>query len=230
MADTPSSSEITGWLTQWREGDERARDQFFAVVHPQLRQIATRLLEQERREHTLEPNAVVSELCLRLIGNQPISYQDRAHFYAIAAQTMRRILIDHARARVAGKRGGPQRRVPLSDIEGWSAVVPSEDLLDLDTLLLALESADPRAARVVELRFFGGLREEDVAEVLQGVRHHGEAGLEGRARLARGTARLTRVRFGCWTPREWRHDGDGTERTVAVDSGRTGLFHPGSPS
>ncbi len=167
MADTPSSAQITGWLTQWREGDERARDQLFAVVHPQLRQIAARLLEQERREHTLEPNAVVSELCLRLIGNEPISYQDRAHFYAIAAQTMRRILIDHARARVAGKRGGPQRRVPLSDLEGWGAVVPSEDLLDLDTLLSALEVADPRAARVVELRFFGGLREEDVAEVLQ---------------------------------------------------------------
>ncbi len=139
----------------------------FAVVHPHLRQIAARLLQRERREHTLEPNAVVNELCLRLIGNQPISYQDRAHFFAIAAQTMRRILIDHARARVAGKRGGEQRRVPLSDVEGWSAVVPSEDLLDLDTLLSALEVADPRAARVVELRFFGGLREEDVAEVLQ---------------------------------------------------------------
>ena len=140
VADTASSAQITGWLTQWREGDERARDQLFAVVHPHLRQIAARLLEQERREHTLEPNAVVSELCLRLIGNQPISYQDRAHFFAIAAQTMRRILIDHARARVAGKRGGQQRRVPLSDVEGWSAAVPSEDLLDLDTLLSALEA------------------------------------------------------------------------------------------
>ena len=166
MADTSSSAQITGWLTRWREGDERARDQVFAVVHPHLREIAARLLQRERPEHTLEPNAVVNELCLRLIGSQPISYQDRAHFFAIAAQTMRRILIDHARARVAGKRGGDQRRVPLSDVEGWSAVVPSEDLLDLDTLLSALEVADPRAARVVELRFFGGLREEDVAEVL----------------------------------------------------------------
>ena len=129
-------------------------------------QIAARLLQRERRDHTLEPNAVVNELCLRLLGSEPIPFEDRAHFFAIAAQTMRRILVDHARARVAEKRGGEQRRVPLSDVEAWSAVVPSEQLLDLDTLLLTLEQADPRAARVVELRFFGGLREEDIAQVL----------------------------------------------------------------
>ena len=166
MTEIPHPAEITGWLTRWREGDEQARDRLFTVVHPQLRQIAARLLQRERRDHTLEPNAVVNELCLRLLGSEPISYADRAHFFAIAAQTMRRILIDHARARVAEKRGGEQRRVPLSDAGGWSAVVPSEQLLDLDTLLSALEQADPRAARVVELRFFGGLREEDIAEVL----------------------------------------------------------------
>ena len=108
----------------------------------------------------------MNELYLRLIGSQPISYQDRAHFFAIAAQTMRRILIDHARARVAEKRGGEQRRVPLSDLEGWGAAASNEQLLDLDTLLSALASADPRAARVVELRFFGGLSEEEVAEAL----------------------------------------------------------------
>jgi len=160
-------AEITGWLTSWRAGDERARDRLFSAVHPHLRQIAAGLLRRERRDHTLEPNAVVNELCIRLIGSQPISYQDRAHFFAIAAQTMRRILIDHARARVAGKRGGPQQRVGLSEIAGWGARAPSEQLLDLDTLLSTLETADPRAARVVELRFFGGLREEDIAEVLQ---------------------------------------------------------------
>jgi RNA polymerase sigma factor (TIGR02999 family) len=167
VADIPPPAQITGWLAQWREGDARARDQVFAAVHPHLRQIAARLLQRERRDHTLEPNAVVNELCLRLIGSQPISYRDRVHFFAIAAQTMRRILIDHARARVARKRGGEQQRVPLSDVAGWSAAIPSEQLLDLDALLSALEAADPRAARVVELRFFGGLREEDVAEVLQ---------------------------------------------------------------
>ena len=167
MAHVPEAAEITGWLTRWRSGDAQARDRLFAVVQPQLQQLAARLLRRERPDHTLEPNAVVNELYLRLIGTQPVSYQDRAHFFAIAAQTMRRILIDHARARVADKRGGDQRRVPLSAVEGWGAATSVDALLDLDTQLSALAAADPRAARVVELRFFGGLREEDVAEVLQ---------------------------------------------------------------
>jgi RNA polymerase sigma factor (TIGR02999 family) len=167
VAQIPPPAEITGWLTRWRTGDEEARDRLFAVVHSQLRQLAARLLRRERPDHTLEPNAVVNELYLRLVGNQPISYQDRAHFFAIAAQTMRHILIDHARARVAGKRGGEQRRVPLTDVDEWQAGISNEQLLDLDTLLSVLALADPRAARVVELRFFGGLCEEDVAEVLQ---------------------------------------------------------------
>jgi RNA polymerase sigma factor (TIGR02999 family) len=164
---TPDPTQITGWLTRWRTGDEQARDHLFEVVHPQLRHLATRLLHRERPDHTLEPNAVVNELFLRLIGSQPISYQDRAHFFAIAAQTMRRILIDHARARVAGKRGGEQRRVSLSAVDGWEAATSGEQLIDLDNLLSALATADPRAARVVELRFFGGLPEEEVAAVLQ---------------------------------------------------------------
>jgi RNA polymerase sigma factor (TIGR02999 family) len=167
MAHIPDTAEITGWLTRWRSGDAQARDRLFAVVQPQLQQLAARLLRRERPDHTLEPNAVVNELYLRLIGTQPVSYQDRAHFFAIAAQTMRRILIDHARARVADKRGGDQRRMPLSAVDGWEAVTSVDALLDLDTQLSALAAADPRAARVVELRFFGGLREEDVAEVLQ---------------------------------------------------------------
>ena len=167
MAVIPDAAEITRWLTRWRTGDEDARDQLFAVVHPHLRQLATRLMRRERADHSLEPNAIVNELYLRLIGSQPITYQDRAHFFAISAQTMRRILIDYARAKVADKRGGAQRRVPLSDVAGGVVATAGEQLLDLDTLLSALATADPRAARVVELRFFGGLREEDVAEVLQ---------------------------------------------------------------
>lgn len=167
MGAIPDAAEITGWLTLWRTGDAGARDQLFAVIHPHLRQLATRLMRRERADHSLEPNAIVNELYLRLIGSQPISYQDRAHFLAIAAQTMRRILIDHARARVASKRGGAQVRVPISDVAGAIASSVNEQLIDLDTLLSALAAVDPRAARVVELRFFGGLREEDVAEVLQ---------------------------------------------------------------
>jgi RNA polymerase sigma factor (TIGR02999 family) len=167
MSEIPDSAEITAWLARWREGDQQARDRLFAVVHPQLRQLAARLLQRERRDHTLEPNAVVNELCLRLLGSAPVSFENRAHFMAIAAQTMRRILIDHARARVAGKRGGAQRRVPLSAVDGWDATTSSEELIDLDTQLSALAVVDPRAAQVVELRFFGGLREEDVAQALR---------------------------------------------------------------
>lgn len=167
VTNLPESTQITGWLADWRAGDDLARDRLFTVVHPQLRALAARLLQRERRDHTLEPNAVVNELYLRLMGGQPISYQNRVHFFAIAAQTMRRVLIDHARARVAEKRGGPQERVGLSAAERATPAAPSELLLDLDTLLSALATRDPRAARVVELRFFGGLREEDVAEVLQ---------------------------------------------------------------
>jgi RNA polymerase sigma factor (TIGR02999 family) len=102
---------------------------------------------------------------VRLLGTEPITYNDRAHFFAVAAQTMRRILID-ARARVADKRGGIQQRVSLSAVDGWNPIARSEDLLALDEVLAKLEKADPRAARVVELRFFGGLSEDEVAEVL----------------------------------------------------------------
>jgi RNA polymerase sigma factor (TIGR02999 family) len=166
MAAIPEAAEITGWLVRWREGDERARDRLFSVVHPYLRQLAWRMLQRERRDHTLEPNAVVNEAYLRLIGHEAVSYQDRAHFLAIAAQTMRRILIDYARARVAEKRGGAQQRVSLSVVDAQGHATSSEELLDLETHLTALAAADPRAARVVELRFFGGLTEEDVAEAL----------------------------------------------------------------
>ena len=166
VEQTPLSQQITRWLGDWRQGDNDARDRLFAVVHPELRQIAARFLHHERPDHTLEPNALVNELCLRLLGGEPIAYQDRSHFLAIAAQTMRRILIDHARARVAGKRGGEQQRVSLSAVEGWNPIVQNADVLALDEVLSMLGQADPRAARVVELRFFGGLREEEVADVL----------------------------------------------------------------
>jgi RNA polymerase sigma-70 factor, ECF subfamily len=160
------SGEITAWLTNWRSGDEGAGERLFGVVYPELRQIAGRFLHHERLHHTLEPGALVNELCIRLLGSEPIAYRDRAHFFAIAAQTMRRILIDYARARTAEKRGGEQKRVSLTAVDGWSPVAGSEDLLALDQVLSKLEKADPRAARVVELRFFGGLQEEEIAEVL----------------------------------------------------------------
>jgi RNA polymerase sigma factor (TIGR02999 family) len=166
MDKAPDLQHVTQWLAAWRHGDERARDQLFAAVYPQLRQIASRFLQHERGNHTLEPTALVNELALRLLGSEPIGYSDRTHFFALAAQMMRRILIDHARARVAGKRGGVQQRLNLSSVEEWQAAPQSEDVLMLDEALSNLEQADGRAAKVVELRFFGGLREQEVADVL----------------------------------------------------------------
>ena len=157
---------ITVWLARWREGDQHARDQVFGVVHSRLREIAANLLQRQRGDHTLEPNALVNELCIRLFGNQKINYNDRGHFFAVAAQTMRRILIDYARAGLAEKRGGDQQRVSLSGVGDWTPIALNEDMLALDATLSKLATLDPRAAQVVELRFFGGLEEEQVAEVL----------------------------------------------------------------
>ena len=162
----PPPEEITVWLTRWRNGDQHARDQVFGIVHSRLREIAANLLQGQRPDHTLEPNALVNELCIRLFGSQKINYNDRAHFFAVAAQTMRRILIDHARAGLAEKRGGEQQRVSLSGVDGLAPVSLNEDILDLDEALSKLATLDPRAAEVVELRFFGGLEENQVAEVL----------------------------------------------------------------
>ena len=149
-------------------GTSEARDRLFAVVHPQLRALAARLLQRERRDHTLEPNAVVNELYLRLIGgsarlvpgSRPLLRDRRADDAADPDRSRSRACRREARWSAAAC------RVVRG---GWlaAAATSSEQLLDLDTLLSALATADPRAARVVELRFFGGLREEDVAEVLQ---------------------------------------------------------------
>jgi len=163
----PDPQQVTEWLAAWRTGNLDARNQLFAVVYPQLRQIAARFLRQERADHTLDPTALVNELALRLLGSAPLAYKDRSHFFALAAQVMRRILVDYARARMAGKRGGVQQRVTLSSVaDDLGAAPQSEDLLVLDDALSNLQRADPRAAHVVELRFFGGLHEEEVAEIL----------------------------------------------------------------
>src|SRR4051812_6205097 len=119
---TPSPEQITVWLARWRGGDQHARDQGFGVVPSRLREIAANLLPGQTGGHTLEPNALVNELCIRLFGSQKINYNDRGHFFAVAAQTMRRILIDYARAGLAEKRGGGQQRVSLSGVGGWTPV------------------------------------------------------------------------------------------------------------
>ena len=167
MHSTPQPPpEITVWLTDWGKGDAQAGERLANAVYAELRQMAARFLNNERAGHTLDPNALVHELWMRLVGGDPVAFQNRAHFWAIAAQSMRRILIDHARARARNKRGGPQQQVSLSAVDGWNPVTLDEDLLDLDQALSKLAGADSRAARVIELRFFGGLPEEEIAGAL----------------------------------------------------------------
>ena len=161
-----TSEQITLWLSRARAGDVSARDQLFAAVHDRLRRIAIDVFRHERPDHTLEPNALVNELYLRLFRDESKSFSDRAHFFAVAAQTMRHILIDYARAGVTRKRGGRQQRVSLSDLIPSTVGAGPEEVLALDAALSRLAALDPRAAQVVELRFFGGLQEDEVAEVL----------------------------------------------------------------
>jgi RNA polymerase sigma factor (TIGR02999 family) len=163
---SPSKPEITALLADWRAGRTGADDRLANAVAPELRNIAARFLRAERSNHTLEPNALVNELWLRLMTGKPVTFHDRLHFYAIAANTMRRILVDHARARIAEKRGGPQQQLSLTAVEGWSPVRLNEDLLQIDQALSKLEKKDARAATVVELRVFGGLLEQEIAETL----------------------------------------------------------------
>ena len=160
-----SHEQITRWLGLWRQGDEQARDRLFAALQPELRQIAANLLQRERRDHTLEPNALVNELCLRFFANQPLSYQNRAHFFAIAARIMRRILLNYARDQHREKRGGKAVQISLSEVSVASFGVP-EELIALDEALKRLSLEDERKGRVVELRYFGGLENDEIAEVL----------------------------------------------------------------
>lgn len=162
MAQEPQS--LTLLLGQWRKGDQEAGNRLFAATYDQLRRLAAWHLQQERPGHTLQATALVNELYLKLFGGQPVEWQDRAHFFAVAAQQIRRLLIDHARARLAEKRGGGCLRVSLTDAEGL-AVPWEEDVTALHEALDRLAALDPRSAQVVELRFFAGLTEKEAAEV-----------------------------------------------------------------
>jgi RNA polymerase sigma factor (TIGR02999 family) len=162
---TPSSKPLTKLLQAWSEGDEASRDQVVSLVYGDLRRRAARHLRAERRGHSLQPTALVHEAYLRLIDQTRVQWQNRAHFFAVAAEVMRRILVDHARRRGAAKRGGPACAVPLDDDV---AAAESRDIgmVDLDDALTELARLDPQQGRIVELRFFGGLSIEEAAEVL----------------------------------------------------------------
>jgi RNA polymerase sigma-70 factor, ECF subfamily len=164
----PNPGELTQLLIAWSQGDERALEQLAPLVYAELRKLAHRYMTRERAGHTLQTTALVHEAFLRLIGSPQESWQNRAHFYAIAAQMMRRILVDYARANSRAKRGGETTRVALEEVD-FLVSKPALDLdvIALDAALEKLAEIDPRRSRVVELRFFGGLSVEETAYVLQ---------------------------------------------------------------
>ena len=158
-------ADVTQLLQQWSDGQEQALDRLLPQIHAELRQLAASYLRRERADHTLQPTALVNEAFLKLVDQRAARWQNRAHFFGIAAQAMRRILVDHARAHAASKRGGAMRKVPLDDAS-LTGPGPDVDLLALDEALTRLAALDPQQSRVVELRFFGGLTMEETAEVM----------------------------------------------------------------
>lgn len=159
------AERVAALLESLRAGDAAAREQLIALVYPELRQIAARYLRVERPDHTLQPTALVHETYARLFANRDVDWKSRAYFFAAVATEMRRILVDYARARNAGKRAGKQVRIPLSQAEEVG-VAPNEDLLALEEALVRFIELEPRAGRVVELRFFAGLDDRETAEAL----------------------------------------------------------------
>jgi RNA polymerase sigma factor (TIGR02999 family) len=156
--------EITGLLRAWENGDREALDRLMPIVYDELRRGARNYIRRERASHTLQPTALVNEVYVRLVDITSVRWQDRAHFFAIAASMMRRILLDAARARATGKRGGGELRITLH--EDLLASNQAAGLIGIDDALQALSKLDSRKAQVVELRFFGGLSVEEMAEVL----------------------------------------------------------------
>jgi RNA polymerase sigma-70 factor (ECF subfamily) len=162
---TPSPQEVTQLLNDWTNGSEAARDELMPLVYGELRRLAHRHMGRERPGHTLQTSGLVNEAFLRLVDQTNVHWKNRAHFFAIAAQIMRRILVDYARSRLYAKRGGGARQVSLDEglivSEGRSA-----EVIELDDALKGLAAIDQRKSQIVELRFFGGLSIEETAGVL----------------------------------------------------------------
>lgn len=163
----PSSSyPVTDLLARWSDGDSAARDQLVPLVYEELRRIARKSLAGQRGNHTLQPTALVHEAYLRMARGESMRWQNRSHFFAVAASMMRQILVDHARSRAAAKRGGNGTTVVLDDAVALSQMT-SLDLLALDRAMTRLASLDARQCQIVELRFFAGLSIEETAEVVK---------------------------------------------------------------
>ena len=160
-----SSNQVTELLVRWRGGDKAALDALLPLVYSELRRIARHYLNQERSDHTLQSTALVHEAYVRLANQQFPEWQNRAHFFAVAAQLMRQILVDHARSHRASKRGGDAYKIALEEM-GEKAQPIDVDIVALDDALKTLSDMDAQQSRVVELKFFGGLSNEETAEVL----------------------------------------------------------------
>ncbi len=163
--DTGGSRQVTELLVRWRKGDRQALDALIPLVYGELRRIAQHFLQREKPGHTLQSTALVHEAYVRMVGQNLPEWQSRAHFFGIAAQLMRQILVDHARARQAAKRGGDVFKLSLDE----STAMPGQrdlDLIALDDALKSLTELDPQQSRIVELRYFAGLTIEDTSEVL----------------------------------------------------------------
>ncbi|HRC85497.1 MAG TPA: sigma-70 family RNA polymerase sigma factor [Thermoanaerobaculia bacterium] len=158
--------EITDLLSRWHQGEGGVPDRLVPLVYGELRRLAARALAGERADHTLEPTALVHEAYLRLSAGRAPAFADRVHFFAVAARMMRRILVDHARSLRAVRRGKGGLKLSLEDVEPPGVEACPLDILALDEALTELARRDPRKARVVELRFFGGLSVQQVAETL----------------------------------------------------------------
>src|SRR5215471_10950879 len=164
-ADSKSPEQITELLQAWGRGDQAAFDQLSPVVYTELHRLARQYMARERPDHTLQPTALVHEAYMRLADFQHLHWRNRVQFYAISSQVMRRVLVDFARARDRHKRGGSRQRLSLEECLNIGEQHDGS-LIALDDALTALASSDPRKARVVEMKFFGGLSNDEIAEAL----------------------------------------------------------------
>ena len=162
---TRSQSEISKILSDWNAGNRESEDELLPLVYRELRKIAAKYMRNDRREHTLQPTALVHEAYIKLVDISDIDWKDRAHFFAVAANVMRNILVDYARAHYAEKRGGHAQHISLEDADELSSHAEI-DLLSIDEALRELAKFDARQSKIVELRFFGGLTIEETASVM----------------------------------------------------------------
>jgi RNA polymerase sigma factor (TIGR02999 family) len=184
------AGEVTRLLRAARKGDEHALEGVIQALYQELRRLASSYMARERGGHTLQPTALVNEACIRLLGQDANSWKDRQHFFACAAQQMRRVLLDHARARKAQKRGGDE----LFQVSGSEPAAPQSltvtDMIALDEALNLLGEQDPRQCRIVELRYFAGFSEEEIADIMEiGVRTVRRDWAHAKATLARHLTR-----------------------------------------